>query len=80
MKPGHQPSSRVKREREAADSAALAEAPASAEREDLIRRIAYDYYQKRGRAHGHELDDWLRAETVTEPMNAAPGGDASQGH
>ena len=28
---------------------------------DIARR-AYELYEKRGREHGHELDDWLQAE------------------
>ena len=27
-----------------------------------IRRRAYEIYEGRGREHGHELDDWVRAE------------------
>jgi hypothetical protein len=30
--------------------------------EDQIRRRAYEIYEERGREHGHDLDDWLRAE------------------
>lgn len=28
-----------------------------------IRRRAYELYERRGKAPGHALDDWLRAET-----------------
>jgi hypothetical protein len=28
---------------------------------DIARR-AYELYEKRGREHGHDLDDWLQAE------------------
>lgn len=28
-----------------------------------IRQRAYEFYAKRGRKHGHDLDDWLKAET-----------------
>lgn len=31
-------------------------------REDLIRRRAYDLYERNGRVDGRELDDWLAAE------------------
>ena len=34
----------------------------SAEREDQIRRRAYELYQARGFEDGHDLDDWLQAE------------------
>jgi hypothetical protein len=30
--------------------------------EDRIRARAYELYEERGKEHGHELDDWLRAE------------------
>ena len=29
---------------------------------NLIRHLAYDFYEQRGRADGHALDDWLQAE------------------
>lgn len=31
--------------------------------EDQIRRRVYELYDDRGREDGHELEDWLRAET-----------------
>ncbi len=33
-----------------------------AERFDAIQRRAFDLFEKRGRALGHELEDWLKAE------------------
>jgi hypothetical protein len=30
--------------------------------DEAVRRLAYAYYEERGRADGHHLDDWLRAE------------------
>lgn len=30
--------------------------------EEDIRRLAYQFYELRGREDGHDLDDWLRAE------------------
>jgi len=30
--------------------------------QDTIRSYAYSLYEQRGREHGHDLDDWLRAE------------------
>lgn len=29
--------------------------------EEQIRRRAYELYEQRGREHGHDLEDWLRA-------------------
>ena len=31
--------------------------------EDLIRFRAYELYEQRGRNHGFDVEDWLRAET-----------------
>jgi hypothetical protein len=30
--------------------------------EHAIRHRAYELYLQRGRAHGHDVDDWLQAE------------------
>jgi hypothetical protein len=32
-------------------------------REELVRRHAFDLYERHGRVDGHALDDWLTAET-----------------
>ena len=38
------------------------------ELQEQIRRRAYELYEQRGRDDGHELDDWLQAESeVTQP-------------
>jgi hypothetical protein len=29
---------------------------------EMIGKKAYELYEKRGREHGHDLDDWLEAE------------------
>ena len=31
---------------------------------DEIVRLAYGFYEKRGRVHGYDLGDWLRAERI----------------
>jgi hypothetical protein len=31
-------------------------------RDELIRRRAYEFYERRGRVFGHAMDDWLAAE------------------
>lgn len=36
---------------------------ASPELEEQIRRRAYELYEGRGRTDGHDMDDWLRAES-----------------
>jgi Protein of unknown function (DUF2934) len=30
--------------------------------EEEIRRLAYELYEERGREHGRDIDDWVRAE------------------
>lgn len=30
--------------------------------EEVIRVRAYQFFEERGRVHGHDADDWLRAE------------------
>ncbi|HLI62466.1 MAG TPA: DUF2934 domain-containing protein [Terriglobales bacterium] len=30
--------------------------------EELIRKRAYEFYEQRGCEHGHDLEDWLKAE------------------
>ena len=41
---------------------------ATSELQEQIRRRAYELYAQRGRDDGHELDDWLQAESeVTQP-------------
>ena len=31
---------------------------------EKISRIAYDFYEKRGKVHGYDLEDWLEAERI----------------
>ena len=31
---------------------------------DEIARVAYEFYETRDRAHGHDLDDWFVAEKI----------------
>ena len=35
-----------------------------------VAKIAYDLYVKRGKADGHDLDDWLQAEKITIAQEA----------
>ena len=44
------------------------------ELQEQIRLRAYELYEQRGRGDGHELDDWLQAESeVTEQKAQAVG-------
>jgi Protein of unknown function (DUF2934) len=37
--------------------------PAAASREDTVRRIAYELYQRRGAQDGRDQQDWFAAES-----------------
>ncbi len=39
---------------------------------DEIARVAYELCEKRGKAHGHEMSDWLEAERIVM-RTSAPG-------
>jgi hypothetical protein len=41
---------------------AAAKATHTPSREEIARR-AYEYYERRGRTQGHDLEDWLKAES-----------------
>jgi hypothetical protein len=41
----------------------------SSELSEQIRCRAYDLYEQRGREDGHDLDDWLQAESETTHTN-----------
>ncbi len=45
--------------------------PAPARDGDAVHRLAYTYYEERGRVDGHDLEDWLRAEAA---LGAADAG------
>jgi hypothetical protein len=37
---------------------------------EQIRHRAYDLYEQRGRENGHDLDDWLQAESEMTRVKA----------
>jgi hypothetical protein len=39
--------------------------------DEQIARKAYELYEQRGGAHGHDLDDWLAAERLMREKTAA---------
>jgi len=43
--------------------------------EELIRQRAYHFYEQRGGEHGHDLEDWLKAEA--EIFGKKPGDAAT---
>jgi hypothetical protein len=36
-------------------------APDPAQREEMVRLLAYRYYEERGCTDGHDVEDWLKA-------------------
>ena len=44
--------------------------------DEAIRKAAYSFYEARGQADGHELDDWLQAE-AQHGQSLTNGADAS---
>ena len=45
---------------------------------DEIARVAYEFYETRDRAHGHDLDDWLMAEKIVMAKNARHAKETGQ--
>ena len=37
--------------------------------QEEIARLAYEFYEQRGRIPGHELNDWLEAERMLRTRN-----------
>lgn len=48
-------------------------------RDDLIRRRAFDLYQRNGCLAGHDVDDWLAAEADVGRMMVEAASPAAQG-
>lgn len=46
---------------------------------DEIEGVAYELYEKRGRAHGHDLDDWLEAEKMVMGRHERHAGETKRG-
>jgi len=42
----------------------------TADLQEQIRRRAYELYEQRGRQDGHDLDDWLQAESEVTQKKA----------
>ncbi len=48
--------------------------------EDTIRMRAYQLFEERGCEHGHDLEDWLAAESELMGKKASPRADQSTTH
>ncbi len=33
---------------------------------DEVSKVAYDLFEKRGKVHGHDMADWLKAEMIVK--------------
>jgi hypothetical protein len=53
---------------------ALAVMKSAPELQEQIRHRAYELYEQRGRDEGHELDDWLQAESEMTKQKAKTVG------
>ena len=49
---------------------ALAVMKSAPELQEQIRRRAYELYEERGRYDGHDLEDWLQAESEVTQQKA----------
>ncbi len=46
---------------------AVVDSPGPHSHIEAVARLAHQYWEERGQAHGHDVEDWLRAEhEVTE--------------
>jgi hypothetical protein len=52
----------------------------SPELQDQIRRRAYELYEQRGRNDGHEVSDWLQAESEVAQKKIASAPRTDRGH
>jgi len=43
---------------------------------EKITQRAYELYQQRGCEHGHDFEDWLKAEAEVTAFNATPKKDS----
>lgn len=52
-------------------STTVAVMKSTSELQDQIRRRAYELYEQRGSNHGHEVSDWLQAESEVAQKKVA---------
>ncbi|HSB31399.1 MAG TPA: DUF2934 domain-containing protein [Candidatus Sulfobium mesophilum] len=46
---------------------------------DEIARVACELYEKKGRVHGHDLEDWLEAEKIVMEKHERHAKETEQG-
>ena len=46
---------------------------------DEIARVAYEFYETRGRVHGYDLADWVAAEKIVMEKHARHAKETGQG-
>jgi len=67
------------RHKTASDSTAKHDEPSLDSTEELIRVRAYQLYEERGCETGHDLDDWLRAESEIAGKKPAAQAEGKEG-
>ena len=40
---------------------------------DAVARVAYALFERRGKVHGHDLEDWLEAERIVHQQRRSNG-------
>lgn len=61
-------------------STTLAVMKPTSELQEQIRRRAYELYEQRGSNDGHEVSDWLQAESEVAQKKAANGARTDREH
>ncbi len=45
---------------------------------DEVALVAYDLYEKRGKIHGHDMEDWLKAEIIVKKKYEKGAGNGTR--
>jgi hypothetical protein len=61
----------------AADRASTSLVPSATVTDSDVARRAYDLYLARGGEHGHDVDDWMKAERELQRPSSPPRRDAA---
>ena len=65
---------KVRTERGTTVLASTAGAGFSAARQDEVAQVAYELFERRGRAPGHDVEDWLEAERIVRARRRLRAG------
>jgi hypothetical protein len=50
--------------RDSARKAGVADRAGAASAGEVVAAVAYELFEQRGRVHGHDLEDWIKAERI----------------